>query len=694
MKGYYLRIAISLVLIIFLFQSKAQRSNGLAVEGKVSTEQGSVDGAIIQMYQDGRRLDNYGIGADGRYKLELNYNHKFELIFEREDNFSQKIVVITDVPKTVLQSDPKFPPFPVNVNLFTEVPGIDRSFAQKTVLKIYYNPNVDNFISELYYNDAQIKKLIDQAIAQSKIIGKESDYLSKLTRAEIAELRREYNQLIEEAGNEYANEQFLAALDGFKAASKIFPNEQFPKDRIAEINDLLGLIMAASELDQALLARFAALIKEADLLFGQKEYADARNSYHRALSIKPADSYALNQVEVINELLKRQQNENQYRDLIAQGDNSFNEILYNEAIKNYEDALLIKPNESYPRNKIDEIRGILKDQANNLENQESYKQAMFQAESLFEKQFYEKSLASYQNALNYKPGDQAASQRIEEIREIMHEIVNRMNYNKFVKAADKSFKKKLYSEALVDYKEAFVLFPDEAHPKNRIDEINQILNLKESFADLVYKADNQFISENYEASKSLYQQALEIKNNDKYSLDRIREIDGLLMAKGKDEQYEILLAQADELLSGESYNNAKEKYSQALEIKPKEKYPRDKINEINSTLGQIAKTNQEYQQAIAKADGLFRKKEYENALTAYDDATSIKPDEAYPKEQKLAINALIADQAKLLAEQQAAEKARLEAAATAEAARLAAIQAEKDKNYADAIARADGLFDG
>ena len=74
------------------------RSNGLTVEGKVTTEEGSVDGAVIQMYRDGQRLDDYGIPSGGRYKVELNYNHKFVLIFYRDDNFSQKIVVIDRSP--------------------------------------------------------------------------------------------------------------------------------------------------------------------------------------------------------------------------------------------------------------------------------------------------------------------------------------------------------------------------------------------------------------------------------------------------------------------------------------------------------------------------------------------------------------------------------------------------------------------
>ncbi len=64
------RFIVGLFLIFCAFSLSAQRSNGIAIEGKLSVQQGSVEGAIIQMFMDGRRLDNYGVGADGRYKVE------------------------------------------------------------------------------------------------------------------------------------------------------------------------------------------------------------------------------------------------------------------------------------------------------------------------------------------------------------------------------------------------------------------------------------------------------------------------------------------------------------------------------------------------------------------------------------------------------------------------------------------------
>ncbi|MCD6355336.1 MAG: hypothetical protein J7L95_07290, partial [Prolixibacteraceae bacterium] len=692
MKGIYVKILVIAICFALPLKALSQRSSGLAVEGRVSVQEGTVEGAVIQMYEDGRRLDDYGIGPDGKYKVELSYNHKYELIFVLKDNFSQKITIETTVPAAVLQSNPKFPPFPVDINLFTEIPGIDRSFSEKAILKIYYSKSVDNFISELYYNNAQIKKLIDQAILQSQMIGKEADYLSKLTRAEIAALRKEYNQLLKDAEKDYSNEKFLAALDGYKAANKVFPNEQYPKDRIAEINDLLGLMMAAEEMNSALKERFNSLIKDADLLFEQAHYFEAKNLYNRALSILPNNVHAQQQIAIINDLLKKQKVEEQYRNLIVKGDNSFKEMLYKEAISQYQKALQLKSGEAYPKNKIDEINAILARQEKDLKKQESYKQAIFQAETMFEKQFYEKALASYKNALNFKPGDSLAQQKIDEINALMKNLANKTLYDKFIKSADKSFNRKMYREALNDYKQALALLPNEKHPAERIDKITTILNSEEAFAGFIKQGDTWFDNQKYIDSKSSYGKALEIHSNDKHALEQIRKIDNILAQQGVDEQYAAIIIDADKLFDLKNYKNSKSKYREALALKSKESYPKERIAEIDRILQQIDRRNRQYLETIARADKLFQRNDYVGAKPIYAEAGNLKPDETYPPEMLHKIDSLLQEQSRVLAEQKAAEQARIAAKAEAEQVRLEALQKQKNRQYQQIVDEADQLM--
>ena len=649
MKKRYLYFLLSVLLITGVcFQTFAQRSNGLTVEGTVSVEEGSVDGAIIQMYRDGRRLDNYGIGSNGNYKVELNYNHEWTLIFMRPGNFPQKIVVDTKVPRQVLQSDPLFPPFPVNIRLFTEISGIDRTFSENTVMKIYYSEKVDNFISDLFYNDAQIKHLIDQAIMQSQQLGQEADFLAGLTKAEMAELRREYDQHIKEAENEYKKEEFLKALDGYQAASKIFPKEQYPKDRIAEINDLLGLLMVAEEMQQAKVERLAALINQADVLFDDKKYPEARNAYHRALSVDPGNTHAQQRSNEINEIIRQQQLDQEYRNLIGQADNAFRELLYVESKEFFQKALEIKQNETYPKQKIDEINTILSRLEQNAEQLKNYDDAVFQAELNFEKQFYERAISFYESALSHKPGDEVATRRIQEIKNLMNELASRTMYDKLIKSADRSFQRKQYTEAMADYEHAAELLPNEDYPQNQINRINEIF------------AEEARLAAEAEAAEQARLAALQAE---------------------QDRQYAQAVSRGDSLFNLNEYETSRTAYQSALQLKPDETYPQQRIEEIGQILTQLASAREAYDAAISRADRDFQSENFDAAKTAYTEAQQAKPEETYPAEQIAKIDSIVEERARLAAEAEAAEQER-----------LATIQAEQDRQYAQAVSRGDSLF--
>jgi tetratricopeptide (TPR) repeat protein len=649
MNKLYLKILFTGFIILGLtLPVNAQRSNGLTVEGTVSVEEGSVEGAIIQMFRDGRRLDNYGIGANGRYRVELNYNHEWTLIFARPGNFPQKIVVDTKVSREVLQSDPLFPPFPVDIKLFTEISGIDRTFSENTVLKIYYSDRVDNFISDLYYNDAQIKHLIDQAILQSQMIDREADFLAGLTRAEMAELRREYDQLIKAAENEYRNEKFLDALDGYQAASRVFPKEQYPKDRIAEINDLLGLLMVAEEMQQALAERLQELLAQADALYDAQNYAEARNAYHRALSVDPANRHAQQRSGEIAEILRRQQADQEYRNLITQGDNSFRELLYMDAKNAFQQALRLKPDESYPQQRIGEIDNLLAQQSQNAERLKSYEDAVFQAELNFERQFYERAISYYETALTHQPGDEVATRRIQEIRDLMNELANRTLYDRVIRTADRAFQRSQYSEALSDYEQAAELLPNEEYPRNQIEKIQEIF------------AEQERLAAEAEAAEQARLAAMQAE---------------------QDRQYAQAVSRGDSLFNLNEYEPSRTAYQSALQVKPDETYPQQRIDEIGQILAQLLSAQQAYDAAISRADRDFGNENFDDAKTAYTEAQQAKPEENYPTEQIARIDSIVEERARLAAEAEAAEQAR-----------LAAIQAEQDRQYAQAVSRGDSLF--
>lgn len=231
----------------------------------------------------------------------------------------------------------------------------------------------------------------------------------------------------------------------------------------------------------------------------------------------------------------------------------------------------------------------------------------------------------------------------------------------------------------------------------------------------ITKADAAFAAKNYKAAKDAYTEALSVKVNEAHPKNKIAEIDKLnaesvekeKLAKEKEinDKYNAAIAKADKSLSAKDYTGAKTGYTEALTVKNQEQYPKDKIKEIDSIVADIAskdkaekdklakekEINDKYSAAIAKADAAMFTKNYDVAKLAYSEALSFKSAEQYPKEKIAAIDKLIAENAekdklaKEKADADAAEKARLTKeksdAEAAEKARLA-----KEKAEADALA--------
>lgn len=155
--------------------------------------------------------------------------------------------------------------------------------------------------------------------------------------------------------------------------------------------------------------------------------------------------------------------------------------------------------------------------------------------------------------------------------------------------------------------------------------------------------------------------------------------------------YQLLVRSGDSLFQRQSYAEAREKYTSAAKLKDKEKYPPEKIREIDALLAEIARKESDkqkqladleasYQKAIASADQSFGNKAYDKAITAYRQALELKANTSYPLEMIAKAETAIAAQQKQLAEE--TEKKRQEAE------RKARLQSK----YAALIAEADQAF--
>ncbi len=807
--------------------SGQEEAGGLFVAGRITTEQGAVGGAVIKLFRNGQAMLDYQVDNTGRFNLRFEFNNEYELIFIRPDNFPQKYRVSTTVPVEVLRRDRKFPPYPLDVNLFTEIKGLNTSFAEHTVLRIFYSADVDNFIHEVYYNNAQIKKLIEQAILQSQSVSREDDLLKRLTASELAALRRDYDTVLKKAGAEFDNGDYLLALDDYKMASRIFPSEKFPKDRIAEIRDLIAVLGLEAELERQQAEKYAQLISQADQQFKAREYPASRENYTQALYVRPDDAYATGQIAEIERLIADMQTRQMYGDIIAVADNAFKEKLWDESKKRYQEALSIRPGESYPQAQIALIDAEILRLSQMAEKQSTFESAVLNGDASYAKQFYPKAIEYYRAALAIRPDDPGVVAKIEKVEKEQKDINDKLFYDETIANADRSFKRLEYEQARELYTTALSVMPGQAHPQRQIDAIGKIVEQSREYDTLVARADASLAAENYTSARDDFMAAMEIRPGEKYPAQKIREIDAVLATMAKeDQQYRQLIATADKFFNARQFTQAKTEYQKAaaqkpadsyppemlgkiaeleaeqlrmaeeqrlaeesrqmaeqqqrdqryqalvdeadrlvaandmvpavskfrdaMEVKPQESYPLQRIEEIRGIIARQTEAQKTYDTAIAAADRAFNQQRYAEARTGYQQAQQAKAAEAYPAGQLAKIDAIEAEQASQLAEQarqlaekeaeqarqlaeKQAEQARLlaekeaeearqlaeearqlaekeaeearklaekqaeqarqlaEKQAADEAARLAAMEA-RDREYADAIARADGLF--
>jgi len=206
---------------------------------------------------------------------------------------------------------------------------------------------------------------------------------------------------------------------------------------------------------------------------------------------------------------------------------------------------------------------------------------------------------------------------------------------------DKHVKKIIYDKD----KKAFV--EDEAYQKEIDTEINviknQLSNLKQKeYNKLLREADIFYNVKKYEDAWLCYYKSLKYKPDQKYPHTRIKKIRKLISSRTSfDKAYAKAVGKGDSYF-GSNKELARTYYEKALLYKPREKYPKTKIDEINKSLcNLLILKKQAYTNKISLADNLFNNKHYEYAKMYYEEALDFFPDKQYPKDKIKEINILL-----------------------------------------------------
>lgn len=524
--------------------------------------------------------------------------------------------------------------------------------------------NADKFLSGKIFTDARKEygkaSNLKPAEAYPKIKIAEIDKILADIEAQKSK-DEQYKGLVDKADKLLADKSYESAKTEYQNAEVIKPTEAYPKGKIDEIDKVLAEIAKKKALDD----QYNSTIAGADKLMADKSYAQSKIEYEKAVQLKPDEKYPKDRISEIvvalADLAKQKALDDQYTAAIIIADKSFAVKNWGQAKIDYNAASAIKPNETYPKNKITEIDKTIADLAKQKALDDQYNGIIAGADKLLAVKTYSDARTEYGKASDLKPSEEYPKSKIAEIDKTLGDIaaakLKEEQYKNLIDKADKLLADKSYEAAKTEYQTALNIKPSEAYPKGKVDDIDKVLaeiakkkELDDLYASTIASGDKLMADKSYERAKTDFEKATQLKPDEKYPKDRLAEIDlalvNLAKQKALDEQYTAFITKADNLFLDKSYESAKTEYINAGNLKPAEQYPKDKIAEIIKTIDDLAKQkviNEKYQSALATADKLLEAKTYELARIAYKDASGLKPDEQYPKDKIAQIDKILAD---------------------------------------------------
>ena len=480
-----------------------------------------------------------------------------------------------------------------------------------------------------------------------------------------------------------------AAKDMYTNASKLKPSEQYPIDKLKELEAKLNT-QADQEAEKI---KYQDAIEAADALFEKESYQSSKAKYEEALSIESAATYPKNRIvicdEKIAELAAQKEKAENIARLLSEGNVAITSTDWENAKLKFTEVLSI---DNANVEAIEKLALVITEieKANDVEALEiKFNSLVKEGDVAFTGEEFENSLVKYNEALGIKTTPELEQKiadtkaKIQELKELADQKAankaKKDQYDFAITAADNHFNEASWNEAIAKYREALTFDDSQTYPSARIIKIEGIiaeeqansdkeaadLATKEKYDALIAEADGHFNTSSWDNSIAKYREAIAIDDTQTYPADRISEIEGLIAEEkvnadkeaadlATKEQYDAKILEADNQFNAANWDDAITKYREAITIDNSQNYPVERISEIeaeiaakNSEAEQLAaeqKKQEEIQKLLEEGKTLFENDELTSAVTKYESVLAIENTNTKALDRIEAIKALIQQQ--------------------------------------------------
>ena len=405
---------------------------------------------------------------------------------------------------------------------------------------------------------------------------------------------------------------------------------------------------------------YESLMKKGNDKYNAKDYISAKTYYEMALKQKANDPTAKKKLD---ETVKKIQEDGARQEVfyahLDAGDQYYGQQKYEEALAEYEAALKVFPDDKYVGGQADAVRAILKERQ---DKQDAYDTAMSLGESLLAEDNYDAAIMQFETAIEIFPNDKLPKEKLAEAKQkkqLYNEKVAR--FDKLMEEARQFGLRKNYEAAIEKLDQALELFPNDLEANSKRTEYQNAQGIADQYNSIIAVADQLYENKAYKEAKAQYQSALAVVKDDAYATDMIARLDPLIAQQDADEAARIAAEQEAARLAAEA---------EAARIAAEQEAARIAAEQEAARIA----AEQEAARIAAEQEAARIAAEQEAARIAAEEAARIAA------EEEAARLAAEAEAARIAAEEEAARQAAL---AAAEAERQATIQSMLDA--ADAL---------
>ncbi len=523
----------------------------------------------------------------------------------------------------------------------------------------YYNVIDD---ADNYYDKDMLKAALESYRKALAIIPDDSYALGRIKeihRQQTVEKEKliKYNQLMKTGNDLLGRNLFNESITAFEKAQNLFPDKSQASDKLVLARQLQHNFLNRNK-------RAVSEIKTANRYLLIKNYADALKHYQLADSLVPGNQAVMEKIKNLEPKARQQM---AYNKIANEADRLYVAKNYMAARERYQEAQKLWPENSYPSEMISKVDEQLAEQRKNLD--QNYALALKQADSLFKKQEMKNARAQYNLALNLKPNALYPKKQLSAIKDwfVRQQQQLQADYAAVIRSADSLFDKKAFAVAQEKYAFALKTRPNDPYPKQKLAEIEKQLDalarekaLNAQYQKLIAEAKALQNAGHFQLAIDKFRQAQELKGTDAFSAEQITKIKQLLAdmqkQKERDARFAKQIVLGQQLLNQQHLEEAKKAFTNAMDIKPEEELPKQRIHLIDSLIQQkilAAKIEKAYQAAIQQGKNFYQQKQYDKALAGFEHAHELKPDDTYSGKMVQSIKTTLAAIARAKALQQA-----------------------------------------